>query len=93
LQESQQRDYRAETELKPLFDSYKVIPGLEDVKGDQASQWYTRSVNDPSVGNPDRTLDYLFFADRVILVGGYIRQEDTLRVSDHLPVVGEFELP
>lgn len=93
LQASQQGDYRSETELKPLFERYQVIPGLEEVKGEQASQWYTRFVNDPSVGKPDRTLDYFFFAEGLTLVEGYVRQHDTLNVSDHLPVIAEFELP
>jgi endonuclease/exonuclease/phosphatase family metal-dependent hydrolase len=93
LQESQKSGFRAETELKPLFDHYKVIPCLEDIKGDQAPQWYTRFVNDPSITEPDRTLDYIFFADKVTLVNGYVRQHDTLSISDHLPLIAEFALP
>jgi endonuclease/exonuclease/phosphatase family metal-dependent hydrolase len=93
LQEDQKSSFRAETELKPLFDRYNVVPSLEALNGDQGPQWYTRFVNDPSVTKPDRTLDYIFFADRVTLVNSYVRQHDTLSISDHLPVIAEFALP
>lgn len=93
LQEDQKSNFRAETELQPLFDRYHVIPGLEDIHGDNASQWYTMFVNDPRTTKPDRTLDYIFFAESMTLVDGYVRQHDTLSISDHLPVIAEFKLP
>lgn len=93
LQADQKINFRAETELEPMFDRYNAIPGLEDVNGDNGSLWYTMFVNDPSTTKPDRTLDYIFFADTMTLVDGYVRQEDTLTVSDHLPVIAEFRLP
>ncbi len=93
LRADQKSSFRAETELKPLFDRFHVIPALEAVNGPQAPQWYTRFVNDPSLTEPDRTLDYIFFADNLTLVKGYVRQHDTLSISDHLPVIAEFVLP
>ena len=93
LQEDQKHNFRAETELKPLFDHYNVIPGLADITGEQSRQWYTMFVNDPSTTEPDRTLDYIFFADSMTLVDGYVRQHDTLDISDHLPLIAQFALP
>jgi endonuclease/exonuclease/phosphatase family metal-dependent hydrolase len=93
LQEDQKINFRAETELEPMFDRYGVMPGLEDVNGANGPLWYTMFVNDPSTTKPDRTLDYIFFADNMTLVDGYVRQQDTLIVSDHLPVIAEFILP
>jgi endonuclease/exonuclease/phosphatase (EEP) superfamily protein YafD len=50
-------------------------------------------TNDPATTGPDRTLDYIFFADTMTMVNGYVRQADTLAISDHLPLVAEFKLP
>jgi hypothetical protein len=33
LQENQQANFRAETELEPLIENYNVISGLEDING------------------------------------------------------------
>ena len=93
LQENQKNNFRATTELKPLFDRFNVIPSFEDINCDNGPQWYTMFVNDPSTTKPDRTLDYIFFADNMALVNGYVRQNDTLSISDHLPVIAEFILP
>ena len=93
LQADQKGNFRAETELKPLFDRYNVIPGLADINGEQGPHWYTMFVNDPRTTQPDRTLDYIFFADRLTLIDGYVRQHDTLRISDHLPLIVQFALP
>lgn len=41
----------------------------------------------------DRTLDYLFHSPKLQRITGYVRQEDTQTISDHLPVVGRFLLP
>ena len=76
-----------------MFERYNVIPGLDEINGDDASQWLTMFVNDPSTTEPDRTLDYIFFSDKLALVNGYVRQHDTLSISDHLPVIAEFTLP
>jgi endonuclease/exonuclease/phosphatase family metal-dependent hydrolase len=93
LQQDQQRNFRPETELKPLFEHYNVIPDSADITGDNGAQWFTMFVNDPSTSEPDRTLDYIFFADSITLTNGYVRQHDTLNISDHLPLIAEFRLP
>jgi endonuclease/exonuclease/phosphatase family metal-dependent hydrolase len=93
LAESQQPNFRAETELKPLIDRYRVIPDPFDVNGEHGDSWLTMFTNDPATTGPDRTLDYIFYADRLTLLGGYVRQHDTLTISDHLPLIAEFRLP
>ncbi len=93
LSPDQQAGFRAETELAPLFARYKVTPKADTTSGDNSPHWYTMFINNPATTGPDRTLDYLFFADSLTLVDSYVRQHDTLHISDHLPVVGEFRLP
>jgi len=93
LPEDQKWPFRAETELKTLFDDYQVVPGLADINGAEYAQWFTMFPNDPRAAEPDRTVDYVFFADGLALDGAYVRQDDTLQISDHLPLIAEFKLP
>jgi endonuclease/exonuclease/phosphatase family metal-dependent hydrolase len=93
LAEGQRSNFRAETELELLVERYPVIPDPAEVTGDNGSAWLTMFTNDPATSGPDRTVDYIFFADRLTLLDGYVRQHDTLAISDHLPLIAEFELP
>lgn len=93
LLEIHRRDFRPETELALLLDRYRVIPSLVDLQGDEAQKWFTMFPNEPSITAPDRTVDYIFFADNLTLNNHYVRQHDTLSISDHLPLVAEFTVP
>ncbi|MFP4136226.1 MAG: endonuclease/exonuclease/phosphatase family protein [Candidatus Acetothermia bacterium] len=79
--------------IRPLFDDFGAVPGYEEVNGPNPEAWYTHFPNDPDINEPDRTIDYLFFPGEISLGDHYIRREDTLRISDHLPVLAEIELP
>jgi endonuclease/exonuclease/phosphatase family metal-dependent hydrolase len=93
LSEDQRGYFRPETELRVLFDKYQVTPSFVAISSDQYQQWLTMFPNDPRITQPDRTLDYFFFADDMTLADAYVRQDDTLQISDHLPVVAKFQLP
>jgi len=86
------RDSREEDVLKPLFDRYRAIPGYEEVNGEDPEAWYTHFPNDPDIREPDKTIDYLFLSEKVSLRSRYVRSEDTLVISDHLPVIAEISL-
>lgn len=88
-----QKYYNTQSEIKYLFDRYQAVPSLEDVTGETFDLWLTRWPNDPAIKGPDRTLDYFFLPDSVTLGRYYVRMEDTMQISDHLPVVMEFTLP
>lgn len=88
-----QKYYNTQSEIKYLFDRYQAVPSLEDVTGADFERWLTRWPNDPAIKGPDRTLDYFFLPDSLTLGRYYVRMEDTMRISDHLPVVVEFTLP
>lgn len=93
LDPSQRHLYNPETELKELTNRYAVIPTLEEMSGPDKAKWCTHIPNDPTVSGPDRTIDYIFYSDLLTLTDHYVRGADTLDISDHLPLIAEFELP
>ena len=69
------------------------VPDDPQSSGIDREKWLTHFPNDPGLDGPDRTLDYLFYSSRVKRVEAKVRQEDTLRISNHLPVIARFLLP
>ena len=93
LAPDQQKYYNPKSEIKFLTDRYQVVPTVAEVTGPDYAKWLTRWPNDPSIKGPDRTLDYFFLSDDLEIGDHYVRSEDTLYISDHLPVIVEFEVP
>lgn len=85
--------FSVDSELHLLWEKYPMIPSNPQATGIDRELWLTHVPNDPRVEAPDRTLDYLFYSSKLKRIAGYVRQEDTLKISDHLPVVGRFLLP
>lgn len=85
--------YSPDSELHLLWDKYPMIPSNSQSSGIDREKWLTHFPNDPSVDGPDRTLDYLFYSPRIKRVEARVRQDDTLRISSHLPVIARFLLP
>jgi endonuclease/exonuclease/phosphatase family metal-dependent hydrolase len=93
LAPEQQKYYNPKSEIKALTDTYQVVPTVAEVTGPDFARWFTRWPNDPSISGPDRTLDYYFLSDRLSIGEHYVRSKDTLYISDHLPVIVEFQIP
>lgn len=93
LHPAHQKYYNSTSEIKYLFDRYNTVPSLEQTTGEDFAAWFTRWPNDPAIEGPDRTLDYFFFPDALTLGEHYVRMEDTLHISDHMPVIMEVTLP
>lgn len=93
LPPTQRAYFQAESELALLWNRYPMIPSISDARGDAAARWFTHYPNDPAVAGPDRTLDYLFYSPRLSKHAAEVRQHDTQQISDHLPVIADFELP
>ncbi len=89
----QQSYYQPESELAVLYDTYQAIPTREDVDGPEAAQWYTHFPNNPAFDGPNKTIDYFFLSPEMTISDAYVRQHDTLDISDHLPLVVEVALP
>ncbi|NWA06196.1 endonuclease/exonuclease/phosphatase family protein [Pseudomonas gingeri] len=85
--------YSADSELHVLWDKYPMIPSNSEASGIDREQWLTHYPNDPGVSGPDRTLDYFFYSAKMRRVEAQVRQDDTLKISDHLPVIARFLLP
>ncbi len=93
LADAQRRYYLPESELAVLTDEYDSVPSLEEANGEDRAAWFTHWPNDPGIEGPNRTIDFLFHAPSVTLGDHAVRSDDTLDISDHLPVVGTYTLP
>lgn len=93
LPTEQRTPYSADSALHVLWDKYPMIPTNNEAGGIDRARWLTHYPNDPGLSGPDRTVDYLFYSPRIKRVEAMVRQDDTLRISDHLPVIGRFLLP
>ncbi len=93
LAPAQRAYFNPETEITLLFDHHQVVPTFAEVNGGERERWFTHFPNDPSVGHPDRTIDYLFFGGAVRVGDHHVRQWDARAISDHFPLVAEVQLP
>lgn len=93
LSDAQRTPFAADSELHVLWDKYPMIPTNNEASGVDRARWLTHYPNDPGLNGPDRTADYLFYSPRIKRVEARVRQDDTLRISDHLPVIARFLLP
>lgn len=93
LDTEQRLGYSPDTDLHLLYDKYPMIPSNADASGVDRAQWLTHYPSGQRGDSPDRTVDYLFHSPRVSAQEAMVRQEDTLEISDHLPVLGVFFLP
>jgi endonuclease/exonuclease/phosphatase family metal-dependent hydrolase len=92
LDDSQRAYYNPQTELTLLHEKYPSIPSLANIQGDEPQRWYTHFPNDPAVGEPDRTIDYIFYSPQLETQNEQVIFGRALELSDHLPIVGDFKL-
>jgi len=85
--------YAADSDLHLLWDKYPMIPSNAEASGAERSAWLTHFPNDPRLNGPDRTLDYLLHSPKLQRLGAQVLQQDTLQISDHLPVSARLVLP
>ncbi len=84
--------YNDESEIIPLFEDFQSGATIEELTGPNRARYFTAFPNNPAIKGPDRTIDYLFY-DGLLKNSYYVRQHDTLAISDHMPLVAEFALP
>ncbi len=82
--------YQEKTELEPLLKKFPSFPTPEQVDTTQTNVFFTHFPNDPRVKAPDRTIDYIFYSPRITLLNAHVKQEGTLKISDHLPLIAAF---
>jgi endonuclease/exonuclease/phosphatase family metal-dependent hydrolase len=83
--------HREPSEISALYDRYSGVPTLSDASGEKLRSFMTFTKRSGRERVPARTLDY-FFASSQIKVRRYnIVQDEVRYLSDHLPLVAEFE--
>ncbi|TAL39127.1 MAG: endonuclease/exonuclease/phosphatase family protein [Spirochaetes bacterium] len=85
--------FNPKTEVELIFKAYRSVPSYAEANSPDAKRWYTHFPNDPAVKGPDRIIDYLFYSNNVNLGTHYVRRDDTLKISDHLPLVADVTVP
>ena len=85
--------YQEETELRLLTEAYPSVPSIEDANGPDRTEWFTHYANNPAVTEPDRTIEYVFYSPDLQIGQRYVRQHDTLHISDHLPIIVGLTIP
>ena len=93
LMESEKKSYRSKTEITAIYKLYRGIPSFEAVNRPGYRRWFTHFPNRADLMNPDRTLDYIFISNDIQLGAHYVRQKDTINISDHFPVIVEAKMP
>ncbi len=86
LKEYEQKYYNENTELILLTKKYKSVPSLENAEL-LDPKWFTHFPNNPAIKKPDRIIDYIFYSDNIRLIESNIRQKDTMKISDHFPII------
>jgi len=81
------------TEIAPLLAQFSAIPSLQESDGEHPDSWYTHMGNHNHSKVPDKTIDYIFYTDGLVLGDHYVLQEAARSISDHLPVVALFTVP
>ncbi len=92
LPTGQRAAYRENTEMDALYGRYQVCPTLENLGGSDPNRWFTHFPNDRDVSGPDRTIDYMILPRETQVLETHVRQQDTLDISDHLPLLVTFRV-
>lgn len=77
--------------LEPLWNRYPLVPSRQASQVDSDGQWATRFPQPD--GGSGETLDYLLHSPRLALLEARVRNADTRRIADHLPLVLRVLLP
>ncbi|MCB1175698.1 MAG: endonuclease/exonuclease/phosphatase family protein [Leptospiraceae bacterium] len=84
--------YNEVSEIEPLFASYASVFTTKELQGPDRARYFSYLSNSPLVEEMDRTIDYIFHARSVVVKGGRVRQKDTQKISDHMPLIADFSL-
>jgi len=81
------------TEITPLFKLFQAVPSLEEADGPEHARWYTHSGNHNRRKIADKTIDYIFYTNGLMVGKHYVDERNTKLISDHFPVVAYFTVP
>jgi endonuclease/exonuclease/phosphatase family metal-dependent hydrolase len=81
------------SEIRILFEKYHTVPSLAEVNGLDYAHWYTNMATIAEPKLPDKTIDYFIFSSGFSADSQYVRYQDTLPISDHLPLIALITIP
>lgn len=87
LPEDEKQYFQEKTEMQVLYDKFNVLPNYKDIDNNP-SKWHTHFANYNN--KPDRTIDYIINSNNVKVTDAYVRNKDTLDISDHFPFIVKF---
>jgi endonuclease/exonuclease/phosphatase family metal-dependent hydrolase len=87
LPETEKPYFQKESEMKVLYEKFKVLPSLTDMSKNR-NAYFTHFANYNK--EADRTIDYAIHSDKVKVKDFYVRSKDTKDISDHFPVIMKF---
>lgn len=86
--------YNTRSEIEPLFEKFQSTATKEMLNGPGRAAYFTINPNNPAIKHkPDRTIDYIFYSKQLKLRAFNVRKQDTMHISDHLPLIAEFAAP
>lgn len=92
LPEQERVYFQPVSELTKLYELYPAIPTQAMTDGDSHATWYTHYPNGTRAEGPDRTIDFFFYSPKLSMSNPRVRMADTLKISDHLPMLINFKL-
>ncbi len=90
LPEAEKPMFQKESEISKLYETFNALPKISDVDGPNREKFLTHFPNISKT--TDRVLDYYFYSKNIIAEDFYVRQNDTLKISDHLPAIMIFNV-
>ena len=84
--------YKDTTEISKIFDLYKSAATIEQLTGDDKASHFTHYSNNKAALGLDRVIDYVFYSGEIIFDNYNVRQHDTQAISDHMPLIMNFNL-
>lgn len=91
LPPAEQTYFNPATELNVLTDAFASFPTPAQVNRNDP-RYFTYYPNDPTVGQADRTIDYLFYSTGLTRSNERVRQ-DAPKISDHYALLTTIALP
>lgn len=93
IQEKERWLYNPQSEMELLYKNHHVLPNYEQATGPNKKNYWTHFPNRPWAYGPDRVIDYLMYSPQLTPTHYQVIQQNTLEISDHLPVVAQFTWP
>jgi len=84
--------FRPDADAGPLYASFNALPTLAGLTGPDSLRNRTHFPNRPDATGLDKTIDFMFYANSIAVDSFTVRQDDCLKISDHMPIIARFRL-